>query len=357
MKTWFKTLIATSILSLGIPLITTLITDNNNDDDFYLNLAGESSIKLCLNNKFEEPGYQAYDSKDGDLTEEVEFNKIDTSKAGEHTITYKVTNSKKKTRTKERKVNVIKNCGSGSDDGIIVEEVNAVVTEITLDNFNEQIEKGKVYDGIKINTTTLTNQYINKFRLQKSLVYALSITSIVKDSDDYADIAICNSSYVNTEASATIVTNGSIERIYNNNDNCFSNYGVFYFTDNKLNHTVIDSDSVNDTIINSKTRNTFVYQDVIVDNGVIINDSESTSKNNAICQTGPNTLKLFTFDGETTYNLIGQRMISEGCQTGILLTEGDTVLYKSQYSSTLNVQKGTDSLTDSIIFFYEKDVK
>ena len=347
--------VLTTIL-VTVPFIGNII--GGNKDEFYLKLLGKEEISLFINNEFEEPGYEAYDPKDGDLHDAVQIvNSINNKKIGDYIVTYTVTNSRGETLEKVRKVKVVRKGSAHENSGSmgVDENVTSNITEITLNDFDGQIEKGKVYNGIKMNTTQLMNEYINKFRLEKSLVYAISLTSIVSSDNRYSDIASCNGNYLNTEASAIIMTNGTIERVYNSSNNCFANYGVFYFTKNRLNHAVVNSETINNTIISSQTRNTFVYQDVIVDNGVIVNNSETMTMNNAICQNGTNSIKLFTFDDYVKYSDIGQLMIDNGCQTGILLTDGDTILYKSQYSSTINIQRGTDNLTDSIIFFYQKN--
>jgi len=326
------------------------------EEDFYLKLYGESNIQLPLNNVYEEPGYKAYDKKDGDLTDKVVVSgSVNHKKIGSYILTYTVTNSEKKTITKSRSISVVElDKIIGGESGNIETWKNGNVIEITLDDFNEQIEKGKVYDGIKARTIMLLNDYINKFRLQHSMIYAVSLNSIVKEDNRYASIYNCNNNYLNTEASGMIVTNGTLERVYNKNNICFNNYGLFYFTKNQLHHTKVTNETINTQIINSKTRNTFVYQDVIVDNGMIVNNSTVTTTNYGLCQSGSNTLKLFIPDKEISYGDLGNTMINNKCQTGLLLTDGSALIYKSQYSSTLNVNKGSDIDTDSIMFIYEK---
>lgn len=340
---------------ITISAIMPMIYNPQYSEDFYLKLYGDTNINLPLNNVYQEPGYKAYDRKDGDLTDKVVVEGVvNYKKLGSYVLTYTVTNSRGETISKSRVVNIIR-AGSGqySSDGINIWE-NGEIIEITLDDFNDQIEKGKVYDGIKINTTVLLNQYINKFMLQNRLVYAMSLSSIIKANNQYASIYNCDRNYVDTEASGMIVTNGTIERIYNKDNACFANYGVFYFTKNKLHHTKVTSDITNQQIIDSKTRNTFVYQDVLVDNSVIVNNTMTTTSNYALCQSSPNTLKVFTPNKTVTYQELGEIMVANTCQTGILLTEGNTIVYKSQYSSTFNIQRGLDSETDSIIIFNQK---
>jgi hypothetical protein len=64
-----------------------------------IKLNGEQIIELSINEEYKEPGYNAYDEYDGDLTQKVETTgEVDTTKYGEYVITYKVTdNSNNKT--------------------------------------------------------------------------------------------------------------------------------------------------------------------------------------------------------------------------------------------------------------------
>ena len=51
-----------------------------------------------------DPGATCVDSKDGDISDQVDAEVPDVSKKGKHIITYKCTNSAKKTTTKTRVV-------------------------------------------------------------------------------------------------------------------------------------------------------------------------------------------------------------------------------------------------------------
>lgn len=67
-------------------------------------LNGNASITVYLNAKYEEKGAKAEDEKDGDLTDKVSIDgKVDTTKTGKYTITYRVSdnsgNEAKKVRT------------------------------------------------------------------------------------------------------------------------------------------------------------------------------------------------------------------------------------------------------------------
>lgn len=368
-KKIIKLAIAGAVISAALP-------DKKDEEKFYLDLLGSTNIELQEGWAYEEPGYKAYDSNDGDITDSVTKNVpegIELMQIGDYVITYSVTNSKGETIEKERNVKYKAADGTLPDNDLVDNPsssggssynpnnpssnpsiANLNIYDITINNFNEHIEKGIVSNGIKMNTTALMNQYLNKFKLQKSTIYAISLSSVITESNEYEGIYACNNNYLNTEASAMILTNGTIERIYNSSNNCFANYGIFYFTTNKLNYVKVTSDAINNLVIDSKTRNTFVYKDILVDNGSIVNSSETLTNNHALCQVSDTQLKIFSFDEYVKYSDIANLMVSNNCQTGLLLTSGDAIIYKSAYSSTLSIQKGYDNATDSIIFFYSR---
>ncbi len=71
---------------------------NLKDDEPFIMLKGEKEVLIKLNQKYEEPGYIAYDKKDGIITSNVvvEPKEIKTDKVGTQTIKYTVTNKAKK---------------------------------------------------------------------------------------------------------------------------------------------------------------------------------------------------------------------------------------------------------------------
>lgn len=73
-----------------------------------IKLAGESNIYLLLGEKYEEYGYVASDTIDGDLTDKViVINQINNTKIGKYDIIYSVTNSSGLKTEVKRVVNVI----------------------------------------------------------------------------------------------------------------------------------------------------------------------------------------------------------------------------------------------------------
>ena len=74
-----------------------------------ITLKGSASTTIIVNNKFTEPGYEAKDNCDGDLTSEVKVEgTVNTAKVGTYTITYKVKDKTGNEGVATRKVTVSK---------------------------------------------------------------------------------------------------------------------------------------------------------------------------------------------------------------------------------------------------------
>ena len=74
-----------------------------------ITLKGNASTSIILNNKYTEPGYEAKDNCDGDLTSEVKVEgTVNTAKVGTYTITYKVKDKAGNEASTTRKVTVSK---------------------------------------------------------------------------------------------------------------------------------------------------------------------------------------------------------------------------------------------------------
>ena len=70
-----------------------------------LTLKNGDSLMIILNNEFTEPGYEANDNYDGDLTNKVEISgKVDITKEGEYNIKYTVSDSSGNKTVTKRKV-------------------------------------------------------------------------------------------------------------------------------------------------------------------------------------------------------------------------------------------------------------
>lgn len=78
------------------------------EGDTYIYLNGNVNMYLEIGEKYEEPGYQVYDSINQNLTEKVKVTgSVDTSKIGTYQIVYSVVNSRNVTVTKKRTIIVV----------------------------------------------------------------------------------------------------------------------------------------------------------------------------------------------------------------------------------------------------------
>ena len=69
-----------------------------NNKDLYIFLLGDVNMKLKQGEKYQEPGFNVYDSVDKDIKNNVIITgNVDTSKKGTYQITYTVTNSRNST--------------------------------------------------------------------------------------------------------------------------------------------------------------------------------------------------------------------------------------------------------------------
>ncbi len=112
-KKTFKYLIIVDILLVIVFLIIFFFYADNikkekEESVLRLELYGEVELTLIKGSEYKEPGYIAYDSIEGILTDKVIVTgDVDTTIVGNYEIKYKVSNSKGKTIERTRKVNVI----------------------------------------------------------------------------------------------------------------------------------------------------------------------------------------------------------------------------------------------------------
>lgn len=87
---------------------------SNSDNPPTIKLVGKASVTLYVGDTYMEEGAKANDEVDGDISNKVKTDgSVNTSKAGEYTVKYSVTNSRGKTATATRKV-IVKEKSSGN---------------------------------------------------------------------------------------------------------------------------------------------------------------------------------------------------------------------------------------------------
>ncbi len=97
------------LILLVIIFITLVIFKNKkNYNEFpIIILKGKNIVNIKIDEKYSEPGFSAYDSKDGDITDKVTvINNINYDKTGTYEIIYQVENSKGKRFETKRFVNI-----------------------------------------------------------------------------------------------------------------------------------------------------------------------------------------------------------------------------------------------------------
>lgn len=110
------------------------------DESPSLTLNGEDYLNVYLNEEYKEPGYQAKDNCDGDISDKVVTEgSVDTNIPGTYTIKYKVSDNSGNSISKERKVNVIKKNANGTiyltfDDGPRMGTTNVILDILKEEN-------------------------------------------------------------------------------------------------------------------------------------------------------------------------------------------------------------------------------
>ena len=130
------------IILVALPF---LLFKNKDKEYPVIKLKGDTNITLPLNGTFIEPGYEASDNIDGDITNKIEVEgSVDASKAGDYIIKYSIKDSSGNETTKERKITVSN-----------ISPLTMDIKEFTLDGlFDNVIIKESVDGG---------EEYTNKF--------------------------------------------------------------------------------------------------------------------------------------------------------------------------------------------------
>lgn len=127
------------------------------DEPPSIELLGEEELIIDYASKYKEPGFNAKDNYDGDITRKVKVkNTINSKKPGTYKITYSVIDSNGNKAIKKRKVIVNENLASTSKEKPNIEVKDGVtyVNDILL--VNKEYGLPKDYDP-KINTEALKN--------------------------------------------------------------------------------------------------------------------------------------------------------------------------------------------------------
>jgi cell wall-associated NlpC family hydrolase len=133
-----------------------------------LKLIGDKNIYLSLNSKYKEPGYKAYDYKDGKISRNVEVTgKVDSTKIGTYTITYKVTNSRGTTVIETRNVSVMQKKANFDItlESSFVENKAIITLNISGDEYNYSIDPTGTRCIFKTCTSEVKSNGIYRFKI------------------------------------------------------------------------------------------------------------------------------------------------------------------------------------------------
>lgn len=96
------------VILIFLLLLIVLFKDKKQEKEYpIIELNGNNIITIKMNEEYEEPGYRALDSKDGNITKKVKvINNINYSVPGTYEVIYEVTNSRNKKYSIKRFVNL-----------------------------------------------------------------------------------------------------------------------------------------------------------------------------------------------------------------------------------------------------------
>ena len=175
-----------------------------------LNLIGDKNIYLSLNSKYKEPGYKAYDYKDGKISRDVQVTgKVDTTKIGIYTITYKVTNSRGVTVIETRNVNVVQKKANFDIElkSSFVENKAIITLNIIGDEYSYSIDPVGTKCIYKTCTAEVKNNGTYKFKIYDTNMNEYISEIKVDGIDDQAPTGTCTATV--TSKKGTIVVSAS----------------------------------------------------------------------------------------------------------------------------------------------------
>ena len=196
-------------------------------------LKDEEEMILKLNSQFEEPGYIAYDYTDGKITRKVAVSpkKIDTGKEGIYSITYKVTNSKGKTYSAERKVKVVKEmCDfdittSTAENGSAINESKIEIMVIG-DGFEKLVLPDGSVSEYNIAEYAATSNGTYTFKIVDKFQNYINKSVVIDNIDSKPPTGTCSAEVKNGETLIKVVAEDdrgvmSVDYILNGNETGF----------------------------------------------------------------------------------------------------------------------------------------
>lgn len=228
--------------------------ENIDDQILTFTLNGIENLSIKQGEIYNEPGYKAFDSKDGDITDKVIVTgKVNTMIPGTYKIVYSVTNSNNVTKSLTRSVTVVAD--------LIDAKLTVSDTSYTNSSVNINISvTGNTFSHIKLPNNAVVHQKNYNYSVSKNGVYQFYIYNIdgtyilkkitVYNIDKTKPVASCMAKIENGKTIINVVAvdneSGISEyKYYGNNKLLTTTNEKTYIYNNKLsNVNVIVSDKV-----------------------------------------------------------------------------------------------------------------
>ena len=203
--------------------------EDEEDNKFTLELLGDTMVTLDLGEPYEEAGYKAIDSVDGDITSKVLVsNNVDINTPGVYTITYEIENSSKEKLLKTRTI-VVKNTK------VSVDIQTNLTTNYTSQNIILTIEiTGNNFSYIKYPDGTTSIDKVSNYTIKENGTYKFLIYD--KNNNYFTkEIDIKEIDKIAPSGTCIVVNNnGKSEFLVNAQDNLSGISKYEYYGNNKL---------------------------------------------------------------------------------------------------------------------------
>ncbi len=134
-------------------------------------LNGEEAIVLVENENYDEPGFVAYDSNNGNLTGKVKVEgEVDSSKIGHYEITYSVKNSKGKKAAIKRVIDVVKKRANL--------EITADYNQTDTNGIIEFKVSGDGFNSVILPDSSESQSTINEYKVTENGRYTFKVVDI-----------------------------------------------------------------------------------------------------------------------------------------------------------------------------------
>ena len=181
----------------------------------------------------------------------------------------------------------------------------------------------------------------------KNSITAIGMNIIV-DGTRYNDLFTCDSNSIGKEASLVSINEGREISTYHDST-CYRYHGVFYATNvGSLTIANVTSKSEYNKVISDRPNDTFVYDKILMQNGLSMNSGNNTTLNVGLCSTGSG-YKVFVPNSSVTENEYNNVLSKNGCIDAVLLPGNEYFEYRNNRIIKSIIHGG--QTFDSIMYF------